>query len=134
MSESTTTPSTVARSREVPEPWATALRERGFVHGGRPSMSRLASAACLAPQTAVNAVQGKGVTTVQTVDAIADALGIDRQTVAAWCGQSREAVRSYPIPADYELLSLDQQAAIVQLIRVMARERRATATTEEGRA
>jgi hypothetical protein len=117
----------VAR-RDVPEPWASAMAERGLIDPHRteavPSIRALAEQADVAPETVRRMVWGERVPDPATVQAVAEALGVDSRKVADWVGQVRSVRRPYQAPSEANLLNDDEQDAITQLIRVMTAGRK----------
>ena len=113
--------------REPPEPWATAMRKQGMVHGQRPSFAQLATAArqhteskTLTNQAVIDIVTGK---TRQPADdivrALALALGEPVQEVARWIGRPLESGVPYVPPNGSDRLTRRQRDAVDTLIRVM---------------
>lgn len=105
---------------EAPEPWASAMRERGFTHHDRPSMTRLANEAGIGVQTVINTVAGRTAPDVETLEALASALHLDPRLVAQWVGVQREERRPWVPPAEANLLSVKERRALDALIRAIA--------------
>ena len=105
-------------SKDVPEPWATRMVERGFTDPryaqDRPSMSRLAESLDIHTSTVSAAIRGTRRTSPETVVALAEALGDD---VAEWLGVEYHG-KWQPPPAS-SLLTDRQRKAIEELINSM---------------
>lgn len=113
--------------QEVPEPWASAMVERGFVYANRPSLRALARAAGIPSSETVRAlVHGLSSPSIETVDALADALGQPRVEVARWVGESRATTRPFTLPPEASLLTTEEQDAVRDLIVAIGKPRRAS--------
>lgn len=132
--------------REAPEPWATAMRDRGMLHGTRPSFSKLASEArphtrggTLTTQAVIDITTGKTQDPADDiVRALATALALPVEEVARWIGRPLEVGTPYVPPNGADRLSRKQRDALDHIIRVMIeREERgfgdnAAATKQAG--
>lgn len=113
--------------REAPEPWATAMRDRGMLHGRRPSFSQLAAAArdhttagTLTPQAVIDIVTGKTQDPAdEIVRALASALALPVEEVARWVGRPLDVGAPYVPPNGADRLSRKQREALDHIIRVM---------------
>lgn len=104
--------------REAPEPWATAMRDRGLTHRDEPSMTRLAAEAGLGVQTVINLVMGLTRPTVETVAAVAEVLRNPK--VWDWAGLRATEHEPWVPPAEANLLSRSERSALDALIRAVA--------------
>ncbi len=103
--------------REVPEPWATRMVERGYTRrDGGANISELARKAGLAVETVRRVVHGIGTPGPETVAALVDKLGAD---VEDWTGQHVTAGPYVP-PSESALLTGPQRDALTDLIRAIA--------------
>ena len=113
--------------REAPEPWANAMREKGMLHGERPSFSRLAAAArehtsskSLTPQAVIDIVTGKTQEPAdENIRALALALGRTVREVEGWIRRAPAIGEPYVPPAVADQLTRKQRQALDKLIRVM---------------
>ncbi|HZL06663.1 MAG TPA: helix-turn-helix transcriptional regulator, partial [Coriobacteriia bacterium] len=114
-------------SREAPEPWASWMRQAGFVDPNvktvRASMRQLAATAQVHTSTVAAMMFGDRAPKHATITAVAEALGVDVRTVAEQAGQTRTEREPYAMPDEVHLLSGRVQVAITQLIRAIAEER-----------
>lgn len=113
---------------QIPEPWASALVRAGFTDprysDDRPSLGALAEAAGVHTTTVSRMVHGRGKPKHENVEAVAAALRVDVVKVSEWVRQARTEVEPYRMPAEVNLLTRREQAAITELIRAMAEARR----------
>lgn len=111
---------------EVPEPWAAAMIAAGFVDSRYksdiPSMRRLADAAGTTTSTISAMIAGTRDTDGAIVQRVAEALGLSESAgeVERWVGHSRTANKPFVPHRDANLLTSDEQAAVNELIRLMA--------------
>lgn len=105
-------------SKDVPEPWASRMVEKGFTdpryNDDRPSMSRLAEHIDAHTSTVSAAIRGTRRTKSEVVVALAEALGDD---VAGWLGVEYHGRWSPPPAAS--LLTDRQRKALEELINSM---------------
>src|SRR5690625_5188031 len=113
---------------QIPEPWASALVRAGFTDprysDDRPSLGALAEAAGVHTTTVSRMVHGRGKPKHENVEAVAAALRVDVVKVSEWARQARTEAEPYRMPAEVNLLTRREQAAITELIRAMAEARR----------
>ncbi|UAK38339.1 helix-turn-helix transcriptional regulator [Gordonia bronchialis] len=116
-------------TREIPEPWFTALQRANLTSAlsGEPAIAPLAEKAGIRASTIHNIIDGRtnphGVRP-STVRAIADALGVKPATVQKWIG-GREwgAPKGWTPPPEAELLTLRERKAVEEIIRCFAANR-----------
>lgn len=121
-------------SKEVPEPWASAMVARGFVHHERPSSSALARKAGLANETVRRMVLGIGTPEQVNVSRVADALGVARVKVSGWCGVRRDIEESYEPPTNADLMNREERDAVSRIIQLFVDERKAGGEHEHSSA
>lgn len=95
------------------------MLDKGMSHGARSSMRQLAERSGMSVETVRKMVYGERVPEDETVNAVADALGVDRVTVAAWAQQTRTVTEPWSPPAESDRLSQGERAALDQLIRAI---------------
>lgn len=113
--------------REAPEPWASAMRDRGMLHGQRPSFAQLAAAArqftaagTLTTQAVIDIVTGKTQEPAdEIVRALASALALPVEEVARWIGRPLDVGAPYAPPNGADRLTRKQREALDHIIRVM---------------
>lgn len=110
-------------SKEVPEPWASRMVDRGFTDPRYstdiPSLSRLAEACGMHTSTISSAIKGTGrKPSAATVVALTRVLGDD---VAEWLGEERAT--AWEPPAESSLLTDRQRKAVEEIIRAMTERR-----------
>ncbi|MGS2809490.1 helix-turn-helix domain-containing protein [Nocardia sp. MW-W600-9] len=91
----------MARGKPVGEPWATPMIARGFVEprSNNPSIQALATAAGLGPTTVQRIIRREAIPERRTQAKLADALGIDVETLAEWLDlKERAAVQPHWTP------------------------------------
>lgn len=110
-------------SREEPwEPWASAMLAVGATNPrlpDRPSWRQLAIRAKTTTQTVINAARGEVDTEIEIIRQIANALQVSPETVSEWMGRARAVSTRYAPPAEADLLTERQRAALTELIRSM---------------
>lgn len=108
--------------REVPEPWATAMRDAGVVdkRWGNPSWSELARRVGVHTSTLTNMVDGKHRTRVEAIAKVATELRKDPAEISAWIGAGTTVGEPYAPPAESRLLSDAEKSALDVLIKAMA--------------
>ena len=105
----------------IPEPWVTAMRERGFL-----SMRSLAAAARVSPETIRALIDGRRAASPRTIHAVGDALRLPEETIATWAGTSRVVEGDpYTPPREAELLDPYERSVVDMVIRAIVREKRA---------
>lgn len=108
---------------DIPEPWATAMVDRGFTDRRtkvpRPSARALADAAGV-HATTVLAMIGGAASDPRSVQAVADALGQRPETVSGWIDPARIVRDPWVPPDEVHLLDRRQRDALTELIRAMA--------------
>jgi hypothetical protein len=110
---------------EVPEPWASAMIAKDFMHGQRPSIRALARAAGIgSAETVRQMIYAARVPDPDTVDRVASALGKSPVEVSRWVSQERTTRKPYKMPQEIALLTDDEQAAVTGLIKAIAKGRR----------
>ena len=112
-------------SREVPEPWAQAMRDKGIgdPRNGAPSYGALGKASGVAVETVRRLVLAMGSASPETVQAVAEALGKDVRVISKWVGQARKVRSPYIAPPQADLLDDDERKAITQMIRLLAKSK-----------
>lgn len=114
---------------EIPEPWASAMVESGFVDGrvrtgpARPSTRSLASASGVHATTIARMIAGEVETDHQNVVRVAKALRLSPVTVSQWVGQARTERAPWEPPASVHQLTRREQSALSELINAMAAAR-----------
>jgi transcriptional regulator with XRE-family HTH domain len=83
-------------------------------------MTQLAKASGVAVETIRRMMFKTATPDVETVAAVADALGVDRGVVSGWVGLQRSVRARYDPPAEADLLTERERAALDQLIRAIA--------------
>lgn len=114
---------------DIPEVWAKAMIEAGFIDRRftqvpTPSLRALADAAGLHPTTVSRMVSGRGVAKVENIAAVAEKLGVDVVKVSGWVRQTREETEPYDIPPEVDLLTRRERDALTELIRAVTESRR----------
>lgn len=97
---------------------------------GRASMRQLADAVGSTTSTIAEMMYGTRDTQQSLLDAVADALEVDRVTVSSWAGRARALAGPFVPHPDAELLDADERKAVNELIRLMARPKK---SAERGR-
>jgi hypothetical protein len=112
----------VRQQREVPEPWAGAMKRKRLTdpRTGQPSVSALSAAAGPAVQTCIRLIFGPGKPDPATVKAVAAALDEDVATISTWARLARPVAGPYEPPTEAAFLDERQRAALDELIRAMA--------------
>lgn len=95
------------------------MLDKGMSHGARSSMRQLAERSGMSVETVRMMVYGERVPEDETVNAVADALGVNRITVAGWAKQTRTVAEPWYPPAESDRLSQSERAALDQLIRAI---------------
>ena len=100
-------------NESIPEPWLTACERKGI----RPSLRPLAAAAGVAHETVRKIVQGRN-SSRQSMQKVADALGVDIETIYEWRSESPpDFGRDFAADPTAALLTTDEREAINYLIR-----------------
>lgn len=119
---------------DIPEPWATAMVDRGFTDRRtkvpRPSARALADAAGV-HATTVLAMIGGASSDPRSVEAVAEALGRDPETVSGWIDPARLVSGPWVPPDEARLLDRRQRDALAELIRAMTSTRKAGEGSEQ---
>jgi hypothetical protein len=100
---------------EMPEPWRTALARKGI-----DSLRGLADKAGISPMAASRLVKGEG-TSVETVNAVAWFV-FDDDVEYVWALRGLSGVKDqgrFDLPPEAGLLTGDQRAAVVAVVRAM---------------
>lgn len=113
--------------RDAPEPWASAMAARDYVHAGSPSIRALGRAARAASggdspsDAAVHKIVMGEVEQPEddTVNALAKALHVDVRVVAGWVGAAREQRTPWTPPDGADRLTRKQRDVLDALVRVM---------------
>lgn len=114
----------------IPEPWASALSEAGFVSPwDTPSMNRLPEATGIHVSTISRIVKGQNVKgpTKDVVTQLAEALGKPAREVGGWINAAWAKLGPYTPPAAADLMTNEQRAAVDSIIRAFATANRAAA-------
>lgn len=108
-------------TREIPEPWAKALKRAGLTdpRNGQPSMRALAEEVGVHTSTISDMMHGRRKSNVTTIERVAKALGVEATTVSKWAGAPRATILPYTPPAEANLLDTRQRKALDELIRAM---------------
>lgn len=88
-------------------------------------MGALARAVDTHPTTISAMIFGERKTSVEIIEGAADALRVDVSTVFEWVGVSRVEAKPFEAHPDAALLSADERHAINEMIRLLARSKRA---------
>jgi hypothetical protein len=111
-------------SREVPEPWASALVAAKLTdpRNGKPSMRALAAKARTTTTTISAMMYGERETKNDVVERVTNALGMEDRVVMVmgWVDRERTQARPFSPHPDANLLTTDEQEAINEIIRLMA--------------
>lgn len=122
---------------DIPEPWATALVDKGFTDRRtkepRPSARALADAAHV-HATTVLAMIGGASSDPRSIQLVADALGLAPETVSGWIDPARIVSDPWVPPDEVHLLDRRQRDALTELIRAMAPRRSDGNTAPTNRA
>lgn len=116
----------------IPEPWATALTEAGFVSPwDTPSMNRLSEATGIHVSTISRIVKGQNAKgpTKEVVTQLAEALRKPAREVGGWIDAAWAQLEPYTPPAVADLMTKEQRAAVDSIIRAFATANRAAADT-----
>lgn len=106
--------------RDMPEPWATAVRKKGFVRAdGEPSLRALAAAAGTNVETTRRLVWGRGKSGDDVIRHVAVALGVSVGVASAWAQLPRQVDELYVPPQEAHFLTEKQRAAVDQVIKAM---------------
>ncbi len=114
--------------RDVPEPWATAMREAGVgdPRNGHPSWSALGrKIGGVHASTLIAMADGSRATDRETIAAVAKALKLDAREVAAWIPRATAFGEIYEGPSESRLLTDDERSALSTLIKAIAKSRTA---------
>lgn len=108
--------------REVPEPWASAMRKAGVVdkRWGNPSWSELGRRVGVHASTITRMVDG-GNTDLDTVGKVADELRIEVETVGQWIQAALPVHDLYKAPPESRLLDDEEREVLTRLIITMAK-------------
>lgn len=102
----------------MPEPWAKAARDKGYVRtDGGANLSALARAAGTNLETTRRLVQGRGKSGDDVIAKVAAALGRPVHEVAAWAKVGRQLSEPYRPPQEANRLSRRQREALDRLIK-----------------
>lgn len=114
-------------SRQVPEPWASAMERARLVdpRNGRPSMSALAQEVGTHTSTISAMMAGTRKTNTSLVAKVAVALRMEDRVdeVFAWIGRQRTEAEPFTPHPDADLLTSEERQAVNELIRLMTRDR-----------
>ncbi|WP_225728868.1 MULTISPECIES: helix-turn-helix transcriptional regulator [unclassified Nocardia] len=104
------------RKRAIPEPWASAMAAVGIN-----SRNELADTAGVHPTTISRLIDNpEHPSSIETVQAVADALKLDVRDVAHWSGIALELAEPYIPPPEAALLGREQRRLVTELIRALA--------------
>jgi transcriptional regulator with XRE-family HTH domain len=114
----------------IPEPWASALTDAGFVSPwNTPSMNRLSEATGVHVSTISRIIKGQNPKgpTLQVITTLADALGLPPRTLGGWIDAAWATHEPYTPPTVADLMTPEQRACVDQIIRAFATANRAHA-------
>ncbi|WP_238840829.1 helix-turn-helix domain-containing protein [Prescottella equi] len=119
---------------ELPEPWATALREAGLVDPTRdnPSLNALSRATGITTATLSKIVKGeygRRGPSADNIEKIADALETQPAVVAQWVNRAWESSKPRDLPSDAKFLTDKQWALVVDMIKAFADTQRTLSPT-----
>lgn len=108
--------------REVPEPWATAMRKAGVVdkRWGNPSWSELGRRVEAHASTLTAMADGTRRTSPETIAKVAEVLNLTPEVIVGWLGRRAAVGDLYDPPEESRLLSPEERDALTGLIRAMA--------------
>src|SRR5690606_6078848 len=114
---------------EIPEPWASALDEAGYIDGRyrteqRPSTRSLAREVGVHVTTLTRMFSGTTDTDHSTVVEVARALKRSPVEVSAWARQARAEAQQWDPPAAVHQLTKREQDALTELIVAMVAARK----------
>ncbi|MFI6045343.1 helix-turn-helix domain-containing protein [Nocardia sp. NPDC051321] len=110
----------MARTRPIPEPWASAMTAVGIK-----TRNQLADEAGVHATTVTRLIDNpEHPASLETVRAIAGALKLDTRDVAHWSGIALEIDEPYLPPPEAAILDRDQRKLVSDLIRALAANNR----------
>lgn len=114
----------MAFSREIPEPWYSAMLARNFTHQttGEPAVIHLAEKAGVSPTTVHRLIDGGGRQTVrpETIRKLAEALGVQPSVVGQWIGVAWGENADWSPPPEINLLTRRERQAVEEIIMCLA--------------
>ncbi len=117
----------------IPEPWASALTDAGFVSPwNTPSMNRLSEATGVHVSTISRIIKGQNLKgpTKDVVTTLADALGLPPRTLGGWIDAAWAELEPYEPPTVADFMTPEQRACVDQIIRAFATTNRAHAEAQ----
>ena len=114
--------------RDVPEPWASAMREAGVVdkRWGNPSWSELGRRVGVHASTLTAMADGTRATNLETIAAVAKELRVKDEVIRDWLDRPASIGDLYDPPEESRLLSDGERLALTGLIKAMAAEKEGT--------
>ncbi|GAA1456541.1 hypothetical protein GCM10009619_05870 [Williamsia maris] len=112
----------------IPEPWATALTEAGFISPwDTPSMNRLSEATGIHVSTISRIIKGRNLKgpTYDVITKLAAALGKPPRELGKWIDAAWAELEPYNPPAVSALLTNEQRASVDMIIRAFATSNKA---------
>ena len=112
----------------IPEPWATALTDAGFISPwDTPSMNRLSEATGIHVSTISRIIKGHNTKgpTKEVLTALAKALHKPVKEVGQWANAAWAELEPYTPPAVADLMTADQRSAVDSIIRAFATSNKA---------
>jgi transcriptional regulator with XRE-family HTH domain len=112
----------------IPEPWASALTDAGFVSPwDTPSMNRLSEATGVHVSTISRIIKGQNTKgpTKDVVTTLAGALGLEPRVVGGWIDAAWATLEPYTPPTVADFMTGEQRACVDQVIRAFAAANRA---------
>ncbi|GGF35377.1 helix-turn-helix domain-containing protein [Williamsia phyllosphaerae] len=112
----------------IPEPWATALTDAGFISPwDTPSMNRLSEATGIHVSTISRIIKGQNLKgpTHDVIATLAKALGKPAKELGKWAGAAWAELEPYSPPAVSALLTKEQRASVDMIIRAFATSNKA---------
>ena len=117
----------------IPEPWASALTDAGFVSPwNTPSMNRLSEATGVHVSTISRIIKGQNPKgpTHQVITTLAGALGLPARTLGGWIDAAWAELEPYEPPTVADFMTPEQRACVDQIIRAFATTNRAHAEAQ----
>ena len=121
-------PRSVNLKHGIPEPWATALTDAGFVSPwDTPSMNRLSEETGIHVSTISRIIKGQNLKgpTHDVITRLAVALGKPPRELGKWIDAAWAELEPYTPPAVSALLTKEQRASVDMIIRAFATSNKA---------
>ncbi|MGZ8178960.1 helix-turn-helix domain-containing protein [Williamsia sp. SKLECPSW1] len=112
----------------IPEPWASALTDAGFISPwNTPSMNRLSEATGVHVSTISRIIKGQNPKgpTKDVITTLAAALGLETRVVGGWVDAAWANLEPYTPPTVADFMNAEQRSCVDQVIRAFAAANRA---------